>query len=280
LVEIAFFDSIKIGAYLMKKVTTSTLLKMKQAQTKITALTAYDASFAKLFDEQGIDVLLIGDSLGMVLKGDDDTLSVTLDEVAYHTQSVKKGVERAFVVADMPFMSYSTPEQTYLSAAQLMRAGASMVKLEGGSWLLDTIKGLNQRGVPVCGHLGLTPQSVHVFGGFKVQGRDDLQAENILDQAIELERAGIQLLVLECIPTDLAAKISQRLNIPVIGIGAGAKTDGQILVMHDMFGISANYMPKFSKNYLQQSNDMREAVSQYIKEVRDESFPSDEHSFN
>jgi 3-methyl-2-oxobutanoate hydroxymethyltransferase len=280
LVEIAFFDSIKIGAYLMKKVTTSTLLKMKQAQTKITALTAYDASFAKLFDEQGIDVLLIGDSLGMVLKGDDDTLSVTLDEVAYHTQSVKKGVERAFVVADMPFMSYSTPEQTYLSAAQLMRAGASMVKLEGGSWLLDTIKGLNQRGVPVCGHLGLTPQSVHVFGGFKVQGRDDLQAENILDQAIELERAGIQLLVLECIPTDLAANISQRLNIPVIGIGAGAKTDGQILVMHDMFGISANYMPKFSKNYLQQSNDMREAVSQYIKEVRDESFPSDEHSFN
>jgi 3-methyl-2-oxobutanoate hydroxymethyltransferase len=280
LVEIAFFDSIKIGAYLMKKVTTSTLLKMKQAQTKITALTAYDASFAKLFDEQGIDVLLIGDSLGMVLKGDDDTLSVTLDEVAYHTQSVKKGVERAFVVADMPFMSYSTPEQTYLSAAQLMRAGASMVKLEGGSWLLDTIKGLNQRGVPVCGHLGLTPQSVHVFGGFKVQGRDDLQAENILEQAIELERAGIQLLVLECIPTDLAAKISQRLNIPVIGIGAGAKTDGQILVMHDMFGISANYMPKFSKNYLQQSNDMREAVSQYIKEVRDESFPSDEHSFN
>ena len=264
----------------MKKVTTSTLLKMKQAQTKITALTAYDASFAKLFDEQGIDVLLIGDSLGMVLKGDDDTLSVTLDEVAYHTQSVKKGVERAFVVADMPFMSYSTPEQTYLSAAQLMRAGASMVKLEGGSWLLDTIKGLNQRGVPVCGHLGLTPQSVHVFGGFKVQGRDDLQAENILEQAIELERAGIQLLVLECIPTDLAAKISQRLNIPVIGIGAGAKTDGQILVMHDMFGISANYMPKFSKNYLQQSNDMREAVSQYIKEVRDESFPSDEHSFN
>lgn len=264
----------------MKKVTTSTLLKMKQENTKITALTAYDASFAKLFDEQGIEVLLIGDSLGMVLKGDDDTLSVTLEEVSYHTRSVKKGVERAFVVADMPFMSYSTPEEAYLNAAQLMRAGASMVKLEGGSWLLDTIKGLTERSVPVCGHLGLTPQSVHVFGGFKVQGRDDLQAENILEQAKQLEQAGIQLLVLECIPSDLADKISQSLSIPVIGIGAGAQTDGQILVMHDMFGISANYMPKFSKNYLQHSNDMREAVSQYIQEVQDGSFPSDEHSFN
>jgi 3-methyl-2-oxobutanoate hydroxymethyltransferase len=270
----------KIGAYLMKKVTTSTLLKMKQENTKITALTAYDASFAKLFDEQGIDVLLIGDSLGMVLKGDDDTLSVTLEDIAYHTRSVKKGVERAFVVADMPFMSYSTPEQTYLSAAELIRAGASMVKVEGGSWLLDTIKGLNERSVPVCGHLGLTPQSVHVFGGFKVQGRDDLQAENILEQAKQLEQAGIQLLVLECIPKDLANKISQNLSIPVIGIGAGAQTDGQILVMHDMFGISANYMPKFSKNYLLQSNNMREAVSQYIQEVQDGSFPSDVHSFN
>ncbi|MEP1447970.1 MAG: 3-methyl-2-oxobutanoate hydroxymethyltransferase [Paraglaciecola sp.] len=264
----------------MKKVTTSTLLKMKQENTKITALTAYDASFAKLFDEQGIEVLLIGDSLGMVLKGDDDTLSVTLEEVSYHTRSVKKGVERAFVVADMPFMSYSTPEEAYLNAAQLMRAGASMVKLEGGSWLLDTIKGLTERSVPVCGHLGLTPQSVHVFGGFKVQGRDDLQAENILEQAKQLEQAGIQLLVLECIPSDLADKISQSLSIPVIGIGAGPQTDGQILVMHDMFGISANYMPKFSKNYLQHSNDMREAVSQYIQEVQDGSFPSDEHSFN
>lgn len=264
----------------MKKVTISTLLKMKQENTKITALTAYDASFAKLFDEQGIDVLLIGDSLGMVLKGDDDTLSVTLDEVAYHTRSVRKGVDRAFVVADMPFMTYSTPEQTYLNAAELMRAGASMIKLEGGSWLLDTIRGLNERSVPVCGHLGLTPQSVHVFGGFKVQGRDDLQAENILEQAIQLEQAGIQLLVLECIPADLAGRISQSLSIPVIGIGAGAQTDGQILVMHDMFGISANYMPKFSKNYLQQSHHMREAVSQFIQEVQDGTFPSDEHSFN
>ncbi|WP_133467838.1 3-methyl-2-oxobutanoate hydroxymethyltransferase [Paraglaciecola marina] len=264
----------------MKKVTTSSLLKMKQDNTKITALTAYDASFAKLFDEQGVDVLLIGDSLGMVLKGDEDTLSVTIEHIAYHTRSVRAGVDRAFVVADMPFMSYSTPEESYLNAATLMRAGASMVKLEGGEWLLETIKGLQERSVPVCGHLGLTPQSVHVFGGFKVQGRNDLQAERILEQAIQLEQAGIQMLVLECIPTDLAAKISERLSIPVIGIGAGAQTDGQILVMHDMFGISANYMPKFSKNYLQHSTDMREAVRLYIQEVQEGSFPSDEHSFN
>lgn len=264
----------------MKKVTISTLLKMKQDKQIITALTAYDASFAKLFDQQGIDVLLIGDSLGMVLKGDEDTLSVSVEDVAYHTRAVKKGVERAFVVADMPFMSYATPEQAYQNAAELMRAGASMVKVEGGSWLLETIKGLHERSVPVCGHLGLTPQSVHVFGGFKVQGRDDLQAEQILEQAKELEQAGIQLLVLECIPTDLAGKISESLNIPVIGIGAGVKTDGQILVMHDMFGISANYMPKFSKNYLQESGDMRQAVTQYIQEVQQGTFPSDTHSFN
>lgn len=264
----------------MKKVTTSSLLKMKQDKQRISALTAYDASFAKMFDEQGVDILLIGDSLGMVLQGADDTLGVTVQDIAYHTRAVRRGTERAFVVADMPFMSYATPELAYQNAAQLMSAGASMVKLEGGSWLLDTIKGLNERGVPVCGHLGLTPQSVHVFGGFKVQGREDLQAEQIIEQAKELVLAGIQLLVLECVPTSLAAKISQSVAIPVIGIGAGNLTDGQILVMHDMFGISANYMPKFSKNYLLASGDMRAAVSEYIREVQDGSFPSAEHSFN
>lgn len=264
----------------MKKVSTSSLLKMKQDAQKITALTAYDASFAKLFDEQGVDVLLIGDSLGMVLQGNDDTLAVTVDEIAYHTRSVAKGVQRAFVVADMPFMSYSSPEQTYSSAATLMRAGASMVKMEGGSWLLDSVRGLNERGVPVCAHLGLTPQSVHVFGGFKVQGRDELQAEKIFEHAVQLEQAGAQLLVLECVPCDLAEKISKALLIPVIGIGAGAKTDGQILVMHDMFGISANYMPKFSKNYLQDGGNIRTAVDSFIREVKDGVFPSSEHSFN
>ncbi|GAA0854550.1 3-methyl-2-oxobutanoate hydroxymethyltransferase [Aliiglaciecola litoralis] len=263
-----------------KKTTISTLLKMKQQNQKITALTAYDASFAKLFDEQGVDMMLIGDSLGMVLQGSDDTLSVTIDEIAYHTRAVRKGTQRAFVVADMPFMSYATVEQSYTNAAALMAAGASMVKVEGGDWLIDTIRGLNLRGVPVCGHLGLTPQSVHVIGGFKVQGRDDLQAEQLMEQALALVQAGIQMLVLECVPTALASKISQAVAIPVIGIGAGSGTDGQILVMHDMFGISANYMPKFSKNYLEQTGDIREAVKAYIEEVQSGAFPSEQHSFN
>ncbi|MDN4501884.1 3-methyl-2-oxobutanoate hydroxymethyltransferase [Alteromonadaceae bacterium BrNp21-10] len=263
-----------------KKVTTASLLTMKQQGEKIVAITAYDASFAKLFDQQGVDVTLIGDSLGMVLQGHDDTLPVTLDDIAYHTRSVRRGTERALVVADMPFMTYATPEQTYSNAAQLMAAGASMVKVEGGSWLAETIIGLVQRSVPVCGHLGLTPQSVHVFGGFKVQGRADEQAQKIYDEALALEQAGIQLLVLECVPVELAGRISQALTIPVIGIGAGNQTDGQILVMHDMLGVSANYMPKFSKNYLAQSGDIRQAVNDYIDEVRDGRFPSSEHSFS
>jgi len=263
----------------MKKLTISGLLKMKQAQTKIAALTAYDASFAKLFDEQGIDVILIGDSLGMVLQGADDTLSVTTQEIAYHTKCVRAGAERAFVVADMPFMSYSSPQLAFKNAAALMRAGASMVKLEGGEWLLDTISGLVERSVPVCGHLGLTPQSVHVLGGFKVQGRDSSQAESLLNAAVALEKAGIQMLVLECVPTQLAKQVSQALSIPVIGIGAGASTDGQILVMHDMLGISANYMPKFSKNYLEDTGDIRKSVSAYINEVKGGTFPGPEHSF-
>lgn len=264
----------------MKKVTTSSLLKMKQEGQKITMLTAYDASFAKLFDEAGIDILLIGDSLGMVLRGEDSTLAVTVDNAAYHTMSVKNGTERALIVADMPFMSYATPEQAYGNAAKLMAAGAQMVKLEGGKWLTDTISGLVERGIPVCGHLGLTPQSVNVFGGFKVQGREQEQADKILADAQRLEQAGIQLLVLECVPTDLAALITDAVSIPVIGIGAGNRTDGQVLVMHDMFGISANYMPKFSKNYLSDTGDIRKAVALFIDEVQSGAFPSEQHSFN
>ncbi len=263
----------------MKKVTISALQKKKQNDQKITALTAYDASFAKMFDEQGIDVMLIGDSLGMVLNGQDDTLQVSIDDIAYHTRAVRRGVERAFVIADMPFMSYATAHDSYHNAARLMAAGASMVKVEGGSWLCDTVTGLVQRGVPVCGHLGLTPQSVHVFGGFKVQGREADKAQQLIDEAKALEAAGIQLLVLECVPTSLAEKVTQALHIPVIGIGAGRHTDGQILVMHDMFGISANYMPKFSKNYLAEGGTLREAVKRYIDEVHAGHFPADEHSF-
>lgn len=264
----------------MSKITTTNLLKMKQEGQRITAITAYDATFAKLFDDEGAHVLLIGDSLGMVLQGGQDTLGVSMDEMVYHTRCVVRGTTNALVVTDMPFMSYATPEQTYQNAARLMAAGARMVKMEGGDWLCESIRHLTRNGVPVCGHLGLTPQSVHVFGGFKVQGRDEFQAQEIYRQALELQAAGIQLLVLECVPTSLAERISKALRIPVIGIGAGPATDGQILVMHDAFGITSGYVPKFTKNFLAETGDMRAAIRLYVKQVSEGTFPGPEHCFN
>ncbi|MFM4769578.1 3-methyl-2-oxobutanoate hydroxymethyltransferase [Aeromonas veronii] len=264
----------------MSKITTTSLLKMKQEGQKFTAITAYDATFAKLFDDEGAHVLLIGDSLGMVLQGGQDTLAVNMDEMVYHTRCVARGASKALVVADMPFMSYATPEQTYQNAARLMAAGARMVKMEGGDWLCDSIRHLTRNGVPVCGHLGLTPQSVHVFGGFKVQGRDEFQAQEIYRQALELQAAGIQLLVLECVPTALAERITKALRIPVIGIGAGPATDGQILVMHDAFGVTSGYVPKFTKNFLAETGDVRAAIRLYVQQVSEGSFPGPEHCFN
>ncbi|WP_111807107.1 3-methyl-2-oxobutanoate hydroxymethyltransferase [Aeromonas allosaccharophila] len=264
----------------MSKITTASLLKMKQEGQKFTAITAYDATFAKLFDDEGAHVLLIGDSLGMVLQGGQDTLAVNMDEMVYHTRCVARGASKALVVADMPFMSYAAPEQTYQNAARLMAAGARMVKMEGGDWLCDSIRHLTRNGVPVCGHLGLTPQSVHVFGGFKVQGRDEFQAQEIYRQALELQAAGIQLLVLECVPTALAERITKALRIPVIGIGAGPATDGQILVMHDAFGVTSGYVPKFTKNFLAETGDMRAAIRLYVQQVSEGSFPGPEHCFN
>ncbi|AHE50903.1 3-methyl-2-oxobutanoate hydroxymethyltransferase [Aeromonas hydrophila 4AK4] len=264
----------------MSKITITDLQKMKQDGQKITAITAYDATFAKLFDDEGAQVLLIGDSLGMVLQGGDDTLAVSMDEMVYHTRSVVRGASKALVVTDMPFMSYATPEQTYQNAARLMAAGARMVKMEGGDWLCESIRHLTRNGVPVCGHLGLTPQSVHVFGGFKVQGRDEFHAQEIYRQALELQAAGIQLLVLECVPVALAERISKALRIPVIGIGAGPATDGQILVMHDAFGITSGYVPKFTKNFLAETGDMRAAIRLYVQQVSEGTFPGPEHCFN
>ncbi|MFM5764278.1 3-methyl-2-oxobutanoate hydroxymethyltransferase [Aeromonas veronii] len=264
----------------MSKITTASLLKMKQEGQKFTAITAYDATFAKLFDDEGAHVLLIGDSLGMVLQGGQDTLAVNMDEMVYHTRCVARGASKALVVADMPFMSYATPEQTYQNAARLMAAGARMVKMEGGDWLCDSIRHLTRNGVPVSGHLGLTPQSVHVFGGFKVQGRDEFQAQEIYRQALELQAAGIQLLVLECVPTALAERITKALRIPVIGIGAGPATDGQILVMHDAFGVTSGYVPKFTKNFLAETGDVRAAIRLYVQQVSEGSFPGPEHCFN
>ena len=264
----------------MSKVTSSTLLKFKQEGKKFTALTAYDASFAGAFDSEGIDVLLVDDSLGMVLQGHSDTLPVTVEDIAYHTRCVRQGIERCLLIADMPFMSYATVEQTLVNATALMQAGANMVKVEGGHWLLESVTQLTERGIPVCAHLGLTPQSVNVFGGFKVQGRDSDNAQRILDEAKALEAAGAQLLVLECIPSSLAKTITEALTIPVIGIGAGKDTDGQILVMHDVLGISSGYIPRFSKNYLKQTGEIRAAVQAYIQEVADGTFPAEEHTFS
>ena len=263
----------------MAKITTATLLKMKQQDKKISTITAYDASFAKLFDQAGIHAILIGDSLGMVLQGEDSTLPVTIEDMAYHTRCVKRGVEETLIIADMPFMSYATQEQALTNATKLMQAGASMVKMEGGAWLNSTISALVERGIPVCAHLGLTPQSVNIFGGFKVQGREDDKAQQMIDDAKTLEAAGAQLLVLECIPASLGKLVTEALTIPTIGIGAGKDTDGQILVMHDALGIACNYMPKFSRNFLKDTGDIKKAVELYISEVSEGNFPGDEHIF-
>jgi 3-methyl-2-oxobutanoate hydroxymethyltransferase len=233
----------------MAKITTASLLSMKQQGSKISTITAYDASFAKLFDQAGIHAILIGDSLGMVLQGQDSTLPVSINDMAYHTRCVKRGVEQSLIIADMPFMSYATKGQALENAGLLMQAGASMVKVEGGAWLNETISALVERGIPVCAHLGLTPQSVNIFGGFKVQGRENEKAQQMINDALALQAAGAQLLVLECIPEQLGDEITKALTIPTIGIGAGRNTDGQILVMHDALGIACNYMPKFSRNF-------------------------------
>lgn len=263
----------------MAAMTIAKLQKKKQQGEKITSLTAYDASFANLMTAQGVDFMLVGDSLGNVVQGQDSTVPVTMDDMTYHTRLVRKGAAEAFVIADMPFMSYATPEQTYANAAALMQAGANMVKLEGGDWLLETIRGLNTRGIPVCAHLGLLPQSVNVLGGYKVQGKQQQQAEDTLRQAKALQDAGAQLLVLECIPAELGATITQQLSIPTIGIGAGADTDGQILVMHDMLGMNSDYLPKFAKDFLATGGSLAGAFRQYVEEVRQGVFPSDEHSY-
>lgn len=262
----------------MKKITINDLIKWKQEGEKFASSTAYDASFAQLFEQQQMPVLLVGDSLGMVLQGKSDTLPVTVEDVAYHTRCVRAGSPNCLLMADMPFMSYATPEQACDSAAALMRAGANMVKLEGGAWLADTVKMLTERAVPVCAHLGLTPQSVNIFGGYKVQGREQEQADKMVEEALALEAAGAQIVLLECVPASLAERITKAVKVPVIGIGAGNVTDGQILVMHDMFGISANYMPKFSKNFLAQTGDIRTAVTQYIEDVKSGDFPSPDHT--
>ncbi|KGY12315.1 3-methyl-2-oxobutanoate hydroxymethyltransferase [Vibrio tubiashii] len=262
----------------MKKISINDLMQWKQEGRKFATSTAYDASFAQLFESQEMPVLLVGDSLGMVLQGESSTLPVTIEDMAYHTRCVRSGSPNCLLMADMPFMSYATPEQACENAATLMRAGANMVKIEGGDWLVDTVKMLTERAVPVCAHLGLTPQSVNIFGGFKVQGREQDKADRMVRDALALQEAGAQIILLECVPQELAARITEKCDVPVIGIGAGNVTDGQILVMHDMFGIAANYMPKFSKNFLAETGDMRKAVAKYKQDVESGAFPDEAHT--
>lgn len=264
----------------MKQTTITHLRQYKSSGCRFPSLTAYDYSFAHLFANQGIEVLLVGDSLGMTMQGYDSTLPVTVQQVAYHTRAVRAGAPQVLLLADLPFMSYHTPVLACENSALLMRAGANMVKLEGGAWLCETVRMLTERAVPVCAHLGLTPQSVNVFGGYKVQGREKQAAGQILDDALALEHSGAQLLVLECVPTELAAIITRQLTIPVIGIGAGNQTDGQILVMQDLFGLTVGHIPKFSKNYLAETGCPKLAITQYRQEVLEGLFPAVEHSFN
>lgn len=247
---------------------------------KIAMLTCYDASFAQLLETAGVDVLLVGDSLGMVLQGHSSTLPVTLDDIAYHTACVARGTKQAFIVADMPFgTSQVSPECTFEHAARLVAAGAHMVKIEGGEIMADTIEFLTQRGIPVFAHIGLTPQSVNQLGGYRVQGKDSKAAQRLLNDARAVEQAGAGMLLLEAIPSLLAAEITANSAIPTIGIGAGAGCSGQVLVLHDMLDIYPGKKARFVKNYLQGSSSIQEAVARYVAEVKSGAFPAAEHSF-
>ena len=265
----------------MPDTTLTTLQGLKQKGEKIAMLTCYDATFAQACCQAGVDVLLVGDSLGMVLQGHDSTLPVTNAELAYHVACVKRGNQGAMIVADLPFMAYATIEQALHNSGQLMQAGAHMVKLEGAAWLAEPIRLLAERGVPVCAHLGLTPQSVNVLGGYKVQGRNEAQARQMRADAIALEQAGAAMILLECVPSELAEEISHAVKVPVIGIGAGSGTDGQVLVLHDMLGLAlTGRSPKFVKNFMQGQASIQDALSAYVKEVKAVTFPATEHGFS
>ena len=264
----------------MKTVTINTLHKLKAGGEKFACLTCYDALFAGLYGEAGVEVILVGDSLGMVIQGHDTTLPVTMENVIYHMECVKRGAQGSLLIADLPFMSYASEAQTLENAARLMRAGAQMVKLEGGAWIAESTSLLAERGIPVCAHMGLTPQSVNRIGGFLVQGRDPEQADTMIEEARLLESAGASCLLLETVPQVLAKTITEVLGIPVIGIGAGMDVDGQIMVIHDLLGISP-ITPSFVKNFLTDSSaGIPGAIADYVAAVKACSFPGPEHSYD
>ena len=263
------------------RITLTTLQKMAQEGSRIAVLTCYDASFAALLEAAGVDSLLVGDSLGNVLQGHESTLPVTLRDMVYHTQCVARGSKRAFIIGDMPFGSFQvSPEETLRNAAEIMAAGAHMVKIEGGRPMLETIEFLTDRGIPVCGHLGLTPQSVHQIGGYRVQGKGESEAHRLLREAKQLEQAGAGVLVLEAIPATLARDVTAAITIPTIGIGAGVDCSGQVLVLYDMLDVFPGKKAKFVKNYMRLAGTIQGAVELYVKEVKAKAFPGPEHSFS
>ncbi len=264
----------------MAKVTSARLQKMRLDKDPVTMLTCTDASFAGMLDKAEVDMFLIGDSLGMVIQGDDSTLGVTMDDMVYHTRCVAKATSRALIVGDLPFGSYQqSPEQAIENAIELMAAGAQMVKLEGGVVMSDTVRFLVERGIPVCGHIGLTPQSVHALGGFKVQGKSEEAINDLIVAAKALEQSGASAIVLELVPNDVGRRVTDSINIPVIGIGAGPYCSGQVLNLYDMLDIYQGRKPKFVKNFMADSSSILDAVKAYVTEVKAGTFPGPEHCF-
>ena len=262
-----------------KAVTIHTLATLRAAGEKIAMLTCYDASFASLMDRCGVEILLIGDSLGMVCNGHNSTLPVTVAELAYHTAAVARGSKSAMILADLPFGAYATPETAYANAVILMQAGAHMIKIEGGAWLAEIVRFLTERGIPICAHIGLTPQFVHQLGGYKVQGKSTESATELKNDALTLQNAGAAIVLMEAMPSQLGKEVTEMLTIPTIGIGAGPDCSGQVLVMHDMLGVFPGRKARFVRNFMEGAASIDDAVIGYVKAVKDGSFPALEHCF-
>ena len=262
-------------------VNVSTLRDMKESGEKIACITSYDASFGQLVDAAGVDLVLVGDSLGMVIQGHDTTVPVTVNDIVYHSKSVSRGLRRAFLMTDMPFMSYSTPRQALDNAVTLMQdGGAMMVKIEGGDSHVEVVEELARHDIPICAHLGLRPQSVHKLGGFRVQGREPEIAKRTVESALRLQDAGSDVILLECVPNELGQAVTEAVELPVIGIGAGPHVDGQILVLYDILDITKGKMPRFVKNFMDGAGSPTEGVQAYVKAVKDGSYPAPEHCFS
>ncbi|CAL4320641.1 3-methyl-2-oxobutanoate hydroxymethyltransferase [Buchnera aphidicola (Neophyllaphis podocarpi)] len=263
----------------MNSINIKDIYKWKKKKYKFAVITTYDYTFSKIFYNDGIKIMLVGDSLGMTFQGNKSTISVTTKDIIYHTKAVRKGSPNAFIISDLPFMSYSTKELSYENASKIIRSGANMVKIEGGKWLKNTIKKLTERSIPVCAHIGLKPQSINILGNYKVQGNTIDSANKILEEALSLEKAGAQIILIECVPYKLAKKITEKVKIPIIGIGAGKYTDGQVIVMHDALGLTEGKIPKFVKIFSNNKKNIIRSIKKYIKEVELEIYPSKEHSF-